>query len=851
MARAWLLVVLVAPLGALAPAGAGAPPDPAEAALAWLGTFHGKLGYRPEYVVEAVAQTDHDPRTWPAPSASAFSLMRPTTGGSALTQYMSRVRIAHAVGTSGYDPRDVGGHDYVADARASYVGAQADVLDDAWLILALRAAGVDADDDQIQRAALVLEAARGPSGGWGITATSAPGTDTTAMVLVALAAAERDVVGDERARRYLDSTRDPATGGHFDATSDAKPNCQSTVWALHAYDALGISPRTDTLAFFASLQDTDGRIRRHANERDDPNDAWCTAEAIVYLAGGRYPLPGYAPGTLALPRPHALEPTALRVQGPFTRALWTIGEERATGLLVTRTYPERGPAPLAVLAEGDGTRWRASGVVDVLSARPRVALDVASIETLRNETVTLSVSAEDPDGTIASVDFDWGDGARTTVAEHAYTRPGTFEVHARARDDSGYWSDAATATVSVVNRAPAFAALPARHLADRVAPVELGLRATDPDGDPVTIRWRLADATGEGDVRATLSTLGEHALVATARDVHGAEAHANVTIDVLNVPPSIELTLPAEARANETLRLVARTADPDGPAPRVEWTVGDAEGNGTSFDVVLEPGAHRVVARAVDADGEAREATATLVVTDAAEPSTPSARPIAPRVRHASVEAVPWGLRVRLDVEPPGATTMLVWAHGDRAVEDGDVVPWPEGAAEVSGTLLARHEGLTAETPWGPLRRAAPALPPLSFERPEYDATAGVRLGLVLQPHEAAEYRFDLGDGWTAWDALPEAAAVWATPGAREVRAQARDGERVVEARAVVRVAPAPEDAPLSPASLPMPARDEPLASRVTEAPAEPAQVPVAPAAALVAMAIAARLGTRARSGRR
>ncbi|HEX2022334.1 MAG TPA: hypothetical protein VHH36_06440, partial [Candidatus Thermoplasmatota archaeon] len=330
MRRAALLALLVlAPL----PAAGGTGDDPTAAALAFLasrqqadGTFQGAPATN---VVEAAAQAGADPRAWPSPDRPAWDALAPY-GRDDVERYNSRLRLAHAVSVAGYDARDVKGEDHVAAVWAGYDGVQfgspATVNDDAWAILALHAAGEDMGDAR-DRALAQLETGRALDGGWSFSRASTRGTaDVTGMVLVAKRVAAGAPVEDARARAALDASRDPATGGHDDGFGRA--NCQSTVWAVHGYAAMGLAPPADAMAYLASLRNADGG---YASAPGRASDAWCTAEVVVLLSGAGYPYPRYHPGRLDLPAARAGEPATLRVGAPFTRASWRVGDAALEG----------------------------------------------------------------------------------------------------------------------------------------------------------------------------------------------------------------------------------------------------------------------------------------------------------------------------------------------------------------------------------------------------------------------------------------------------------------------------------------------------------------------------------------
>ena len=811
-ARPARLVPALAPLLLLillpAPGAGAAAADPLAAALSFLvarqnaeGTWADPpTGVGGAYVVEAAAEAGLDPWTWPSAARPAVAALRDSASTNPDTVYYHRLRLAHALGTAGSDPRDWGGRDLVAlvldGFRDGQFGNTAYVNDDAWAILALRAAGVAPEDGKVQAAARAIESNRHADGGWAFSRMgTASDPDMTGMALAALAAAGRDVKGDERALLALSRARDPLTGGYRAMPNEA-PNCQSTVWALHALHLLGQPEDEGARRFLLSLQQPNGGFLRFHGDTLGAN-AFCTTEAVVHLAGGRYPLPGYAEGRVAEAARHALEASSLRVEGPFTDARWTLAGKTVRGNPATHLFPSKGDVPYVVVAEGASHRVRLEGTLPVLSARPVLRAGLSGVDVPRHVSIELDASASvDPDGRVARLVVDWGDGNASEGADlrvaHAYEAPGDRVVTAYAVDDEGTRSDVFSATVRVRNRAPVLPPLPPRILADRVDPVALPWNAFDPDGDALTLRWREGARIGDApDV--PFSTLGNHTVRLLAQDPFGATAEGTLVVEVVNLAPSLStLQLPERAEAGAPFAFGVEATDEDGPPPVVTWRFGDRAHDGASGNLSLPEGAHLVTVTATDADGAQRHAQATLVVGGAQD-----APPALPPVANLSARLADGVLRVSFTPPPPGVRAVVSWRSaagpGEAEAPEG-LLEVPLDAAEARVRVSFHLGPLVASAEAGPVRRAQPATLARPLLVAPEAARAGERVVLESPPVEdAASYRFDLGDGnATGWLAAPRVEHAW-TAGTYEVRlvARAEDG-RTSTATAVLTVRPAP-----------------------------------------------------------
>src|SRR3972149_987919 len=104
-------------------------------------------------------------------------------------------------------------------------------------------------------------------------------------------------------------------------------------------------------------------------------------------------------------------------------------------------------------------------------------------------------ASTDPDGVIASYDWDFGDGstAPTAAPTPTFTPQGAFVVTLPATDDDGATGQA-TLSVAIGNRGPVLvswdptgAAVTLPSGAERL----FAVIATDPDGDPLTYAWTV------------------------------------------------------------------------------------------------------------------------------------------------------------------------------------------------------------------------------------------------------------------------------------------------------------------------------------------------------------------------
>jgi len=150
----------------------------------------------------------------------------------------------------------------------------------------------------------------------------------------------------------------------------------------------------------------------------------------------------------------------------------------------------------------------------------------------------------DPDGTIVSYDWDFGDGNTGTVAtpSHTYATAGTFTVSLTVTDDGGL-TDTVTTTATISDAPTGNQPPTANHGGPYTGTVDTPLSfnatgSTDPDGTIVSYDWDFGDGnTGTGATTThTYATAGSFTVSLTVTDNGGASAINNTTATITAEP---------------------------------------------------------------------------------------------------------------------------------------------------------------------------------------------------------------------------------------------------------------------------------------------------------------------------
>ena len=251
--------------------------------------------------------------------------------------------------------------------------------------------------------------------------------------------------------------------------------------------------------------------------------------------------------------------------------------------------------------------------------------------------------SDDPDGTIASRSWDFGDGngSSQTNPQHAYPTKGEYTVMLEVTDNDG-----ATGQISKpvsVNTVPTAAILqPANGASfNKGATVQFQGTASDGDGDGLTLVWESSlDGTLSGVASFTRSdlTVGVHVISFIASDGTAADT-AQRSITIVNQAPTAAITTPTGGSVfnlGSQVGFNGTGTDPEdgslGGASLV-WlsTLDDQIGTGESFTRSdLSAGSHLIRLVVTDTDGASDTATVsirinappTATITDPADGSS-------------------------------------------------------------------------------------------------------------------------------------------------------------------------------------------------------------------------------------
>jgi len=308
-------------------------------------------------------------------------------------------------------------------------------------------------------------------------------------------------------------------------------------------------------------------------------------------------------------------------------------------------------------------------------------------------TVTVSFTSTDPDGTISSVNVDWGDGTTpssfpgtATSATHGYINTGnarsqTFTIIITVTDNSGSTASV-TGTVTISDRPPTVGtANVSPNPAVTGQSVTIAFSAGDPDGivSSISIDW------GDGTTSTSLAgsatsashtytstgtaTSKQFTITITATDNSGSTGAATTSETVNDRPPAVTVSSvsPNPAVVGQTVTVTFSATDPDGSISSfsVNWGDGSAvdslPGTATSDTHSYgSGGSFTITVTATDNSGSQGSGTSSETVSS----------PLAPTVNITSVTPNP---------ADTGATVTVTFTVSSTLPVSGITVNWGDG----------------------------------------------------------------------------------------------------------------------------------------------------------------------------
>ena len=284
----------------------------------------------------------------------------------------------------------------------------------------------------------------------------------------------------------------------------------------------------------------------------------------------------------------------------------------------------------------------------------------------------------DPDGTVDSYSWSFGDGATGYGASawHRYMVPGTYSITLIVTDNDGA-SDSISQTIQIgsANQDPSatFAFSPTNPAVNSWVQFD-GSGSTDPDGSIVSHSWSFGDGTTSTGAVAwhRFAAPGTYLVALTVQDNDGGTDTTSQPIQVgaINLPPIAAFTFsPTNPAVNGWVQFDGSgSADPDGSIVSHSWSFGDgtAGSGAVTWHQYAGPGTYVVTLTVQDNDAATDSTSRTVVVGTAAQPPVAAFTysPLTPVVGQSIL------LNAQSSYDPDGTIASYLWDLDGNGTDD-------------------------------------------------------------------------------------------------------------------------------------------------------------------------------------
>ncbi|UCC58360.1 MAG: PKD domain-containing protein [Candidatus Bathyarchaeum sp.] len=309
---------------------------------------------------------------------------------------------------------------------------------------------------------------------------------------------------------------------------------------------------------------------------------------------------------------------------------WNFGDGiTATGVTVSHDYADDGSYRVTLtVTDDDGATDTARATKTVLNREPVASFTMTVGTVYTGEAVSFETSGSyDPDGTIVTYHWEFGDGTTGNGASvsHSYAGSGTYTITLTVTDDDGA-TDTASATKTVLTRT-VLNQEPVASFTESASTVNTGeviyfdaSGSYDSDGTIIAYLWYFGDGdTAVGvEVDHTYEDEGIYTVTLTVIDNNGATDSSNSTKNVWNRPPLALFTENATTVTTEEIIHfdASGSYDPDGTIVSYHWDFGDGNTTTgvTSTHAYNEAGNYTVTLTVTDDDGASSSESAMKIV---------------------------------------------------------------------------------------------------------------------------------------------------------------------------------------------------------------------------------------------
>ena len=380
---------------------------------------------------------------------------------------------------------------------------------------------------------------------------------------------------------------------------------------VHAIGSTG----TDTHLSITYVDDSiDG------NEEQIPSSSWQLIPGLLKInSPPEVDFTWESEGTLV-----RFQSDASDVDGFVATYSWDFGDGTAPSGEANPVHRYAQPGSYAVtlrVFDDDGAAADATHTVTVGNMPPEVDFYWTPSNPTTSDVVQFIDNSIDPDGTIESWEWDFGDGSTKSNLKnptHQYAVPGTYNVTLTCTDDRGA-STSCTRTIEISNSPPRACFTYSPQNPSTSDTIQFTDCSTDPDGEVVSWSWEFGDGHTASAQNPThrYAQDGVYTVRLTVTDNNGASDYVEHQVSVGNMPPVPDFDVdPPSPFTGEVVHFIDKSQDPDGNIVEWLWDFGDGEvsTDASPSHVYRDNGTYTVRLTVTDDDGATAFVEKTVTV---------------------------------------------------------------------------------------------------------------------------------------------------------------------------------------------------------------------------------------------
>src|SRR5213594_806111 len=444
---------------------------------------------------------------------------------------------------------------------------------------------------------------------------------------------------------------------------------------------------------------------------------------------------------------------------------WSWGDAATgTGKTATHTYGTAGSYSVTLMVTDGGGSNSVSKTVTVSPAnQPPSAAFTSSCSGL---TCNFTSTSSDPDGSVASYSWTFGDGGTSTAQNpsHTYGAGGSYSVTLTVTDNQGAQSapTSKTVTVTAPNQPPT------ANFTFSCSGLSCSFTSTssDPDGSIASYNWTFGDGSTSTaqNPSHTYGAGGSYTVTLRVTDNQGAQSTTTsktVTVTAPNQPPTANFTFSCSGLS---CSFTSTSSDPDGSIASYSWTVGDGS-TSTAQNPSHTYGAvdsYTVTLRVTDNQGATSAPTSKTVTVTA-----PNQQPTANFTFSCSGLSCSF---TSTSSDPDGSVASYSWTFGDggTATAQNPSHTYGTGGSYTVTLRVTDNQGATSSPVSKTVTVTAPNSPPIVNAGPDEGMLTGLFYSLSASFSDANNdgpwsYTISWGDGSSSSGSTPSQGTISAS----------------------------------------------------------------------------------------